>query len=75
METNEELTYLLALKQEFRGFMKDSPFFVKADEQKPDIARYSDKYQIGQQEETEQNYPIGIFVQNTLIYTYTGVAK
>ncbi|XP_061413962.1 DNA-directed RNA polymerase III subunit RPC7-like [Lethenteron reissneri] len=41
----EETDYLLALKQELRGAMKNLPYFIKPAERKKDIERYSDKYQ------------------------------
>ncbi|GAB1609090.1 DNA-directed RNA polymerase III subunit RPC7-like [Argonauta hians] len=43
----EEYDYMLALKQEFRGTIRESPFFLKVTEKKKDIHRYSDKYQFG----------------------------
>ncbi|XP_074651082.1 DNA-directed RNA polymerase III subunit RPC7-like [Tubulanus polymorphus] len=42
---SEENAYLLALKQEFRGGIRESPFFIKPLEKKKDIIRYTDKYQ------------------------------
>ncbi|XP_036368700.1 DNA-directed RNA polymerase III subunit RPC7-like isoform X1 [Octopus sinensis] len=41
----EEYDYMLALKQEFRGTIRESPFYLKVTEKKKDIHRYSDKYQ------------------------------
>lgn len=41
----EEYEYMLALKQEFRGTIHESPFYLKITEKKKDIHRYSDKYQ------------------------------
>ncbi|XP_033111777.1 DNA-directed RNA polymerase III subunit RPC7-like [Anneissia japonica] len=41
----EAREYMLALKQEFRASSKDSPFFIKPQNKKKDIDRYSDKYQ------------------------------
>ena len=48
LESGEEWDYMLALKQEFRGYMKDSPYYLKSADKKRDIDRYSDKYQSGQ---------------------------
>lgn len=48
LQTGEERNYLLALKQEFRGTMKELPYYVHPREKKKDIERYSDKYQTGQ---------------------------
>nr|XP_032823315.1 DNA-directed RNA polymerase III subunit RPC7-like isoform X1 [Petromyzon marinus] len=45
LHTGEETDYLLALKQELRGAMKNLPYFIKPAERKKDIERYSDKYQ------------------------------
>lgn len=36
---------MLALKQEFLGNMRKSPFFLQASHKRKDIERYSDKYQ------------------------------
>ncbi|XP_002730860.1 DNA-directed RNA polymerase III subunit RPC7-like [Saccoglossus kowalevskii] len=44
--SGEDHDYMLALKQEYRGTMKDSPHYIKADSKKKDIERYSDKYQM-----------------------------
>ncbi|XP_070542335.1 DNA-directed RNA polymerase III subunit RPC7-like [Ptychodera flava] len=41
----EEYDYMLALKQEYRGTIRDSPYFIKPQNRKKDIERYSDKYQ------------------------------
>uniref|UniRef100_A0A8C7FUI2 DNA-directed RNA polymerase III subunit n=1 Tax=Oncorhynchus kisutch TaxID=8019 RepID=A0A8C7FUI2_ONCKI len=41
----EEGEYMLALKQEFRGNMKNLPFYVRPAISKKDVERYSDKYQ------------------------------
>ncbi|XP_024249853.1 DNA-directed RNA polymerase III subunit RPC7-like isoform X2 [Oncorhynchus tshawytscha] len=41
----EEAEYMLALKQEFRGNMKNLPFYVRPAVSKKDVERYSDKYQ------------------------------
>ncbi|XP_014460143.1 DNA-directed RNA polymerase III subunit RPC7-like [Alligator mississippiensis] len=45
LQTGEEVEYMLALKQELRGAMKNLPYFVKPAAPKKDIERYSDKYQ------------------------------
>ncbi|XP_013379748.1 DNA-directed RNA polymerase III subunit RPC7-like [Lingula anatina] len=50
LTTGEEMDYILALKQEFRATMKELPYYVKAQEKKKDIERYTDKYQTGQQD-------------------------
>ncbi|KAM9168905.1 DNA-directed RNA polymerase III subunit RPC7-like [Mergus octosetaceus] len=42
----EELEYMLALKQELRGAMKNLPYFIKPGAPRRDIERYSDKYQV-----------------------------
>ncbi|KAM9515133.1 DNA-directed RNA polymerase III subunit RPC7-like isoform 1-T1 [Guaruba guarouba] len=42
----EEGEYVLALKQELRGAMRNLPYFVKPGAPRRDIERYSDKYQI-----------------------------
>ena len=51
LEAGEEGDYLLALKQEYQGSMKESVYFLKELQRKRDIERYSDKYQLGQGEE------------------------
>nr|XP_033802599.1 DNA-directed RNA polymerase III subunit RPC7-like [Geotrypetes seraphini] len=43
--TGEEVEYMLALKQELRGAMKNLPYYVKPAAPKKDVERYSDKYQ------------------------------
>lgn len=48
LETGEQIDYLLELKHDFKTFMEDSVFFMKA-EQKKDIVRYSDKYKDNKQ--------------------------
>lgn len=40
----EEVEYLLALKQEFRGAMKTLPCFIQPAAPQRDVERYSDKY-------------------------------
>ncbi|KAJ8029101.1 DNA-directed RNA polymerase III subunit RPC7-like [Holothuria leucospilota] len=45
LASGESVEYMLLLKQEFRGSMRDSPFFIKPLDKKKDIQRYSDKYQ------------------------------
>lgn len=44
-QQSEEYDYMLALKQEFLGNMRKSPFFFQASHKRKDIERYSDKYQ------------------------------
>ncbi|KAK2176555.1 hypothetical protein NP493_656g01014 [Ridgeia piscesae] len=51
LQAGEEGDYLLALKQEYQGSMKESVYFLKELQRKRDIERYSDKYQLGQGEE------------------------
>uniref|UniRef100_H2N224 DNA-directed RNA polymerase III subunit n=1 Tax=Oryzias latipes TaxID=8090 RepID=H2N224_ORYLA len=45
----EEAEYLLALKQDFRGVMKNLPFFIKPAAAQRDVQRYSDKYHSSEQ--------------------------
>lgn len=45
LQTGEEVEYMLALKQELRGAMKNLPYFLKPSAPKKDVERYSDKYQ------------------------------
>ncbi|XP_076305239.1 RNA polymerase III subunit G [Tachypleus tridentatus] len=45
--SGEEHDYILALKQELRGTLKDSGFYVHPVVQKKDVERYTDKYQHG----------------------------
>ncbi|XP_071844194.1 DNA-directed RNA polymerase III subunit RPC7-like [Apostichopus japonicus] len=45
LASGESYEYMLLLKQEFRGSMRDSPFYIKPLDKKKDIQRYSDKYQ------------------------------
>ncbi|KAH3841581.1 DNA-directed RNA polymerase III subunit RPC7-like [Dreissena polymorpha] len=41
---NEDMQYMLALKQEFVGSLRKSAYYMKQDEKKQDIERYTDKY-------------------------------
>ncbi|XP_048252165.1 DNA-directed RNA polymerase III subunit RPC7-like isoform X2 [Haliotis rufescens] len=50
LATGEDYDYMQALKQEFRGASRKSPFFLDLMEKRKDIERYSDKYQLGQQD-------------------------
>ena len=50
LAAGEECDYLLALKQEYRAAMKESPYYIKTPEKKKDIERYSDKYQLNGQD-------------------------
>ncbi|KAM6968405.1 DNA-directed RNA polymerase III subunit RPC7-like isoform 2-T2 [Aplochiton taeniatus] len=45
MVMSEDVEYMLALKQEFRGAMKTLPFYILPAAPKRDVERYSDKYQ------------------------------
>lgn len=47
---DEEYEYKLALKQEFVGTFRKSQYYLKADKKQNDIVRYSDKYQLNQQD-------------------------
>ncbi|XP_072051044.1 DNA-directed RNA polymerase III subunit RPC7-like [Amphiura filiformis] len=44
LTTGEDKDYMLLLKQEFRSGIRSSPYFIKAEDKKKDIERYSDKY-------------------------------
>uniref|UniRef100_A0A8D0G992 RNA polymerase III subunit GL n=1 Tax=Sphenodon punctatus TaxID=8508 RepID=A0A8D0G992_SPHPU len=46
LQMGEEVDYMLALKQELRGAMKNLPYFIKPVAPKKDVERYSDKYQM-----------------------------
>ncbi|KAJ7369395.1 DNA-directed RNA polymerase III subunit RPC7-like [Desmophyllum pertusum] len=45
--------YMLALKQELRGCMRELPYFVKAEVKRKDIERFSDRYREKQTEGLE----------------------
>lgn len=49
LETGEDYDYMVALKQEFRGTVRKSVFYLKPSEKAKDIERYSDKYQQAQE--------------------------
>ncbi|XP_057315489.1 DNA-directed RNA polymerase III subunit RPC7-like [Hydractinia symbiolongicarpus] len=49
--------YLLALSQEFRGSIRDSPFFLKAKTIKKDIVRFTDRYKHNQNPDDNQWEP------------------
>lgn len=44
LSSTEVDEYLLALSQEYRGSIKDSPFYLKPSTIKKDIVRYTDRY-------------------------------
>ncbi|XP_076102139.1 DNA-directed RNA polymerase III subunit RPC7-like [Mytilus galloprovincialis] len=48
LKQSEDYEYICALKKEFIGFMKKSPYYIQSKEKRKDIDRYSDKYQSGQ---------------------------
>ncbi|XP_045216152.2 DNA-directed RNA polymerase III subunit RPC7-like [Mercenaria mercenaria] len=54
---SEDYEYMLALKQEFIATLHKSPYYLKLDDKKRDIERYSDKYQLNQQDCTESLSP------------------
>ncbi|TRY59357.1 hypothetical protein DNTS_016623 [Danionella cerebrum] len=45
LQAGEEAEYMLALKQEFRGAMRNLPFYIRPAAPRRDVERYSDKYQ------------------------------
>ncbi|XP_050399898.1 DNA-directed RNA polymerase III subunit RPC7-like [Patella vulgata] len=57
LKEGEDYEYMLALKQEFRGAAKKSPFYLNYSEKKRDVERYSDKYQLAQQENERKWIP------------------
>ena len=59
--SGDEYDYLLALKQEYRGAMRESPYYIHSVEKKKDIQRYSDKYQLGQ-EDNSNNWEPGTLI-------------
>ncbi|CAF90086.1 unnamed protein product [Tetraodon nigroviridis] len=52
----EELDYLLALKQEFRGAMKTLPCFIQPASTHRDVERYSDKYHSSENTDTSAHW-------------------
>ncbi|XP_053183831.1 RNA polymerase III subunit GL b [Scomber japonicus] len=52
----EEVEYLLALKQEFRGAMKSLPFFIQPAAAHRDVERYSDKYHSSEQTDSQMDW-------------------
>ncbi|TTO31534.1 DNA-directed RNA polymerase III subunit RPC7-like [Bagarius yarrelli] len=53
LQTGEEVDYMLALKQELRASSKNLPFHIQPRALKKDVARYSDKYQTGENKHRE----------------------
>ncbi|KAJ0066622.1 hypothetical protein NL108_015728 [Boleophthalmus pectinirostris] len=49
----EQVEYLLALKQEFRGASRNLPSFLQNKIHKPDVERYSDKYHSPDQDQDQ----------------------
>ena len=70
LNKSEADDYLVALKQEFRGMMQDSVYFIKPDVVKKDVERYSDKYR-DQKPENSATWQPG---DNTIL-TYFRVQK
>lgn len=58
LSQTEDYEYMLALKQEFIATLHKSPYYLKLDDKKRDIERYSDKYNLHQQD-CSDNYDIG----------------
>ncbi|ESO88118.1 hypothetical protein LOTGIDRAFT_89428, partial [Lottia gigantea] len=54
---NEDYDYMLALKQEFRGAARKSPYYLSISEKKKDVERYSDKYQAAHQDSERKWQP------------------
>lgn len=50
LSQTEDYEYMLALKQEFIATLHKSPYYLKLDDKKRDIERYSDKYNLHQQD-------------------------
>ncbi|XP_025045093.1 DNA-directed RNA polymerase III subunit RPC7 isoform X2 [Pelodiscus sinensis] len=44
LKMGEEEDYMLALKQEFRGSMKNTPYFMPSKDEKQGVEKYSKKY-------------------------------
>jgi len=56
LASSEVDEYLLALSQEYRGSIKDSPFYLKAKTIKKDIVRYTDRYKQSNQSSDMQQW-------------------
>ncbi|WAR00790.1 RPC7L-like protein, partial [Mya arenaria] len=54
---DEDMQYIVALKQEFVGSLRKSKYFLTLGEKKKDIERYTDKYQLNQQDSGETFTP------------------
>ncbi|XP_043920115.1 DNA-directed RNA polymerase III subunit RPC7 isoform X2 [Protopterus annectens] len=52
LKTGEDVEYMLALKQELRGTMKQLPYFMEVQRERPAVQRYTDKYK----EEYEKHF-------------------
>ncbi|KAM9214315.1 DNA-directed RNA polymerase III subunit RPC7 [Leptosomus discolor] len=50
LKTGEDEDYMLALKQDLRGTMKKTPYFLAVEEDREAIERYSKKYQDSEKE-------------------------
>ncbi|XP_039265145.2 DNA-directed RNA polymerase III subunit RPC7-like [Styela clava] len=51
--TGEDQDYLLALQKNFEKTMRDSPYYIKKQEEKNFLDRYSDKYRISNHSDNE----------------------
>ena len=56
LSSTEVDEYLLALSQEFRGSIRDSPFYLKPKTAKRDIERYTDRYKQNQKGEDKSEW-------------------
>jgi DNA-directed RNA polymerase III subunit RPC7 len=57
LSQSEDYEYMLALKQEFIATLHKSPYYLKLNDKRRDIERYSDKYQLNQQDCAEALNP------------------
>lgn len=58
-DTDIDYEYLLTLKKEFRCAMNDSPYYITPNVKRSEIERYSDRYQLGQNDSSNQNWEPG----------------
>uniref|UniRef100_A0A3B3ZLW5 DNA-directed RNA polymerase III subunit n=1 Tax=Periophthalmus magnuspinnatus TaxID=409849 RepID=A0A3B3ZLW5_9GOBI len=67
----EQVEYLLALKQEFRGASRNLPSFLQTKVQRRDVERYSDKYHSPDQDQ-DQDWTPGKTRDQDILYLGLG---
>ncbi|KAK2151773.1 hypothetical protein LSH36_352g03031 [Paralvinella palmiformis] len=76
--TSEEQDYLITLKHDLRMAMQDSPYYIKPQQKKCDIERYSDKYHVSKHDKWQpdwQRLPLELQQKKKKLIKKTQVVK